>query len=228
MSSILNSELGGGGSEAAVPAAPLSPSQIEAKIDAELVRRSLAGDEDAFREIVGKYRASIFSLVLDCLHNRADAEEIVADTFIRAYRGMARFRGDCSLATWLHHIALNLARNRYWYFFRRRNLSASLDAPISPDSSATLADRVPSEDPDPSHEAIDEEFAGIVRTCLRQLPASQRRILEMRGFHDCPYEEISAATGIALGTVKSRVARARRLLRQKVRRSFPEWSSQVA
>ena len=86
--------------------------------DDELVRRFNAGDESAFVEIMGRYRVKILYVAIDLLHNHADAEEIVQDTFIRAYRGLARFRGDASLlATWLHRIAANLARNRYWYYF---------------------------------------------------------------------------------------------------------------
>ena len=96
----------------------------EAEIDAELARRFNAGDETAFNEIVSRYRGKIYGLTFGLLHNAADAEEITQDTFIRAYRGLSRFRGDSSLATWLHRIAVNLARNRYWYFFRRRRHSS--------------------------------------------------------------------------------------------------------
>src|SRR5512132_1613034 len=106
-------------------------SHQEAAHDAELVRRFNAGDEAAFVEIMTRYREKIFSVALALLRNRADAEEIAQDTFIRAHRGLARFRGDSSLATWLHRIAVNLARNRYWYFFRRRrHATLSLDCAL--------------------------------------------------------------------------------------------------
>ena len=77
--------------------------------DETCVHRFNAGDESAFVEIMDRYRAKILYIALDLLHNHADAEEIVQDTFIRAYRGLARFRGDASLTTWLHRIAANLA-----------------------------------------------------------------------------------------------------------------------
>src|SRR5688500_15827596 len=80
----------------------------EAEHDTELVRRFLSGDEPAFVEITSRYRAKIFSVAISLLRNRADAEEIVQDTFVRAYRGLKNFRGDSSLATWLHRIAVNL------------------------------------------------------------------------------------------------------------------------
>src|SRR4051812_12604986 len=80
--------------------------------DAILVQRFNAGDEAAFVEIVERYREKVFSIALGMLRNRADAEEVAQDTFVRAYRGLAKFRGDSSLATWLHRVTMNLARNR--------------------------------------------------------------------------------------------------------------------
>jgi RNA polymerase sigma-70 factor (ECF subfamily) len=100
-------------------AARAAASHQEAAYDAELVRRFNAGDEPAFVEIMTRYREKIFSVALALLRNRADAEEIAQDTFIRAHRGLARFRGDSSLATWLHRIAVNLARNRLRWWRRR-------------------------------------------------------------------------------------------------------------
>jgi len=124
-------------------AARAAASKSEAALDAELVRRFNAGDDAAFIEIMNRYQRKIFTIVLGLLRNRADAEEITQDTFIRAHRGLSRFRGDSSLATWLHRIAVNLARNRYWYFFRRRRTprsrstarSATTRTPRSPSSS---------------------------------------------------------------------------------------------
>lgn len=203
--------------------------RAEATYDAELVRRcKVANDEDAFTEIVHRHHNRIFSLVLGSVHNRADAEEIASDTFARAHRGLKNFRGDSSLATWLHHIAVNLARNRYWYLYRRRHVSTSLDTPLAPNSPATLADVVPSDAPDPSQCAADVEFATIIRTCLTRLPPRQREILEMRGVFNRSYEEIAAAIGINVGTVKSRIARARLMLRKQVRESLPDCESKVA
>jgi len=87
------------------PSGRAATSMQEAIHDAELVRRFNAGDEDAFVEIVNRYRGKIFSIALCHLRNHADAEEIAQDTFIRAHRGLARFRGDSSLATWLHPVS---------------------------------------------------------------------------------------------------------------------------
>lgn len=92
----------------------------EAATDRLLVQRFNGGDGAAFDDIVERYREKLQALAARFLRNNADAEEIAQDTLIRAYRGLARFRGESSLATWLHRIAVNLARNRYWHSFRRR------------------------------------------------------------------------------------------------------------
>jgi RNA polymerase sigma-70 factor, ECF subfamily len=192
--------------------------------DAELVQRFLAGDENAFAEIVNHHREKVFSIAHGVLRNRADAEEITQDTFIRAHRGLAKFRGDSSLATWLHHVTVNLARNRYWYFHRRRrHATLSLDCPLSEDSSATFSDLMPSAEPQPSREVMTGEFTALVTTCMEKLPAPQREILGMRNVLNQSYDEIANALGIEVGTVKSRIARARGQLRSLMAEACPEF-----
>src|ERR1039457_6832123 len=135
----------------------------EAVQDADLVRRFNSGDESAFLEIMGRQRSRVFAAAMVPLPNHADAEEITQDTFVRAHRGLARFRGDSSLATWLHRIAVNLARNRYWYFFRRcRQATLSLDCSLSDDKRATVSESIASDAPDPVREAMVGEFSALV------------------------------------------------------------------
>ena len=159
----------------------LALSKEEALIDAILVRRFNAGEAAAFVEIVTCHREKMFQVALGVLHNRADAEEIVQDTFIRAHRGLAQFRGDSSLAGWLYCIALNLSRNRYWYFFRRhRHALRPLDAPLGENGSATFANMVASDAPSPVREVVNNEFPAIISACTKQLPPGQREILRLR------------------------------------------------
>jgi RNA polymerase sigma-70 factor, ECF subfamily len=192
--------------------------------DAVLVRRFVAGDESAFEEIVHRHRERVFSIVQGLLRNHADAEEIVQDTFVRAHRGLANFRGDSSLATWLHHVAVNLARNRYWYFHRRkRHATLSLDCPLSEDGTGTFADVLPSHEAAPAREAISTEFVELVTACMDQLPPAQREILAMRNMLNRSYEEIATELDIEVGTVKSRIARARGQLRSLMAQSCPEF-----
>jgi RNA polymerase sigma-70 factor (ECF subfamily) len=194
-------------------------------VDADLVSRFNAGDETAFLEIMARYRAKILSVTLNLLHNRSDAEEITQDTFIRAHRNLQGFRGDSSLATWLHRIAVNLARNRYWYFFRRyRHSSFSLDRPIGEDSDATISDLIPADAPDPARATSRGEFSALVNECLSALEPRHREILELRIVQNHSYDEIAARLGIHVGTVKSRIARARESLRAAIANKCPEFA----
>ncbi len=189
-------------------------SRQEVREDAALVRRFNAGDESAFVKIVDRYHARMLQVAMRLLRNRADAAEIAQDTFIRAYRGLATFRGDSSLSTWLYRIALNLSRNRYWYYFRRcRHATLPLDAEYGDTSHASFADLVASDAPSPVQEAATNEFAAIVTACMEQLPASQREILTLRNVQQYSYDHISRTLGIRIGTAKSRIARARENLR---------------
>lgn len=210
-------------------AARAAASKSEAALDAELVRRFNSGDDTAFIEIMERYQRKIFTIVLGLLRNRADAEEITQDTFIRAHRGLGRFRGDSSLATWLHRIAVNLARNRYWYFFRRRrHATLSLDCPLGEETNATFTELVASEAPDPSREAATGEFSTLIAMCMEKLDARHREILTLRNSLNHSYDEIAQTLGINVGTVKSRIARARENLRTLLAEMCPEFAPESA
>lgn len=197
-------------------------------MDRVLVRRFNGGDHAAFTEIVSRHRERIMALAFRCLRNRADAEEVAQDTFIRAHRGLAQFRGEASLATWLHRIGFNLARNRYGYFFRRRrHLTCSLDAPLNDETRATFGDLLPSAEPSPARQAATDEFSALVATGMQQLDAGYREILILRNELHRTYEEIARALGINEGTVKSRIARARGKLRELMTEACPEYARTV-
>jgi RNA polymerase sigma-70 factor (ECF subfamily) len=216
------------------PPIPLHPPRLSARAitaaaaaqrDRELVRRFNGGDESAFDEIVGYYRRKLYEVALARLRNHTDAEEIAQDTFIRAYRGLSRFRGDSSLSTWLHHITVNLSRNRYWHFFRRfRHATVSLDCPLGEGGADVFSDLIASSDTSPAQDAATSDFAEVVSRCMAQLAASQREILLLRNELDRSYEEIALQMGIKIGTVKSRIARAREKLRASVAESYPEFT----
>lgn len=203
-------------------------SQAEAVIDGALVRRFNDGNEAAFADIVSRHRERIMALAVRCLRNHADAEEIVQDTFIRAHRGLTRFRGESSLATWLHRIGFNLARNRYWYYFRRRrHLTLSLDAPLNAENRGTFGDLLPGPEASPALQAVSDEFLALVSAGMQQLDASQREILILRNQLHRSYDEIARSLGINEGTVKSRIARARGKLRERMTEACPEYASEL-
>lgn len=209
-------------------AARSAASAVEAARDAQLVQRFNGGEESAFVEIMSRYREKIFVITRSLLRNTADAEEITQDTFIRAHRGLARFRGDSSLATWLHRIAVNLARNRYWYFFRRRrHMTLALDCPLGEDSSATFTDLVASDEADPARAASVEEFSSLIDVCMEKLPERHREILTLRNVLHRSYDEIAVKLGITVGTVKSRIARAREKIRELLAEMCPELATEA-
>jgi RNA polymerase sigma-70 factor (ECF subfamily) len=192
------------------------------------VRRFLDGDQAAFDLLVERHRARLIAVARSILHNTDDAEEIAQDALLCAHRGLAGFRGDCSVSTWLHHITRNLARNRYWYFRRRRrHLTSSLDAePRGEPGSTTLLDVLTCDSAGPVREVAVREFHQLVGECMTRIDPGQRTVLHLS--HQLPYEEIARRLGIKCGTVKSRIARARASLREHLRAACPDFGADAA
>ena len=186
-----------------------------------LIERIKNGDNSAYDDMVARYWDRIFSRVHHLLKNQQDAEEVTQDAFIRAHRGLDKFRGDASFSTWLYQIATNLAHNRYWYWFRRkRDYSISLDQPLSVDGDLTLENVMPSEGETPAEAAVTHEFVNRVSECMNGLGEKHREVLTLRNVQNFTYEEISQELDISVGTVKSRIARARESLRDLMGSDF--------
>ena len=195
----------------------MSTKAQEVALDKLLVARFKAGDEAAFEEMVSRYWDRIYGMVHKLLRNSQDAEEVTQDAFIRAHRGLEKFRGDSSFSTWLYQIATNLARNRYWYWWRRkRDKSISFDQPISGESNTTLAEIFPSSVASPKDNAITNEFQERVTASMELLNKKHREVLVLRNVKNMTYDEIASELDISIGTVKSRIARARESLREKL------------
>jgi RNA polymerase sigma-70 factor (ECF subfamily) len=209
---------------AAAPTDQTGHAGEDAMHDAELVRRFNAGDENAFVDIVSRYREKILAFARTRLRNHADAEDITQDTFIRAYRGLARFRGDSSLATWLRRIVFNLSNNHYWYFFRRhRHATMSLDSTFSDENQAIVSDLIASHGPSPVREEMTREFLAQVAVCMKKLSDDQREILTLCNGLNSSYSDIARTLGINIGTVKSRIGRARINLRALLAETYGEF-----
>jgi RNA polymerase sigma-70 factor (ECF subfamily) len=199
----------------------MSTKAQEVALDRILVDRFKNGDASAFDEMVSRYWDRIFSMVNQLLRNAQDAEEVTQDAFIRAHRGLENFRGDSAFSTWLYQIATNLARNRYWYWWRRkRDQSVSLDAPLGSDSTTTLAEILPAEAETPDDITVTREFVARIGSGMERLGTKHREILILRNVKNLSYEEIAKILGISVGTVKSRIARARESLRSKLGDEF--------
>ena len=185
-------------------------------IDADelLIERIKAGDMAAYNVMVIRHYDRIFLRVLQLLNNKQDAEEVTQDAFIRAHRGLENFRGDASFSTWLYQIATNLAHNRYWYWFRRkRDQSISLDQPQCEDGSLTLENVMPCADENPAEAVVTQEFVDRVSGCMQYLNDKHKEVLILRNVKNLTYDEIAQQLEISVGTVKSRIARARESLR---------------
>ena len=179
-----------------------------------LIKRIKDGDLAAYEMIVSRYWDRTYARVIQLLNNRQDAEEVTQDAFIHAQRGLESFRGEASFGTWLYQIATNLARNRYWYWFRRkRDQSFSIDQPLSDDSDMTLEDFMPSEQESPFQSAITQEFVDRVAICMDELSEQHREVLVLRNIENMSYDAIADRLGLSVGTVKSRIARGRERLR---------------
>ena len=186
-----------------------------AKHDALLIERIKNGEHAAYNDMVERYWDRIYARVNHLLKNKQDAEEATQDAFIRAHRGLENFRGEASFSTWLYQIATNLAHNRYWYWFRRkRDQSISLDQPLTEDGELTLENVMPSSGETPSEAAVTQEFIDRVTECMSGLGEKHRAVLLLRNVHNLSYEEIAQQLEISVGTVKSRIARARESLRE--------------
>ncbi len=193
----------------------------EVAIDRMLVDRFKNGDQDAFTEIVSRYWDRIYSRVLHLLKNKQDAEEVTQDAFVRAHRGLENFRGDSAFSTWLFQIATNLAHNKYWYWFRRkRGESISLEQSLSEEGDFCLIDICPVEGQTPSEATITQEFVDKVAENMKNLTEKHHEILVMRNVKNLSYDDISKELDLSIGTVKSRIARARMSLRKKMGKDF--------
>ncbi len=190
-------------------------------MDRVLVDRFKSGDQAAFDEMVTRYWDRIYAMVNQLLRNTQDAEEVTQDAFIRAHRGLVNFRGESAFSTWLYQIATNLARNRYWYWWRRkRDKTISFDQPVGTDSDTTLAEIFPAEVETPDDITVTQEFVDRIAQGMEKLSAKHREILVLRNIKNLAYEEIAEILGISVGTVKSRIARARESLRAKLGEDF--------
>ncbi|OYT69457.1 MAG: RNA polymerase subunit sigma-24 [Chloracidobacterium sp. CP2_5A] len=199
------------GAQTAASAAETPPTLSTA--EGELLDGVCAGSQSAFEVLVMAYQRPIYNLLLRVLGDPEDAADVMQETFLSAYRGARAFRGECDLRTWLYRIAVNRAANhRRWWRARRRAATISLDAEPQggqPSLSETLA----ATEADPEQQTLWRERQAQTLAALAKLKFDFRVAVVMRDIRGMSYEEIAAALEISVGTVKSRIARGRDLLR---------------
>jgi RNA polymerase sigma-70 factor (ECF subfamily) len=189
----------------------------EAESDNELVARCQTGDERAFAELVQRHQPRAFNVAFQLLRNHEDAVEVTQDAFVRVYRNLPGFRGDCAFTTWLHQIVVNLAHNKHrWWFRRGRGLTDSLDERLATDDGA-IDRQVASGGATPDAEAAQAEFLTRLDRAMGLLSPKYRTALVLRNVENLSYEEIAVVLRCSVGAVKSRILRAREALREELR-----------
>ena len=175
--------------------------------DRDLIERCQAGHDVAFEELVRRHQARAVNVAWRLLGNREDAIEVAQDAFVRIYRKLDGFRGECEFTTWLHQIVVNLAHNKHrWWHRRGRSQSEPLTGGRQ---IAALTDA-------PDTVAVQNEYGRKLSARMAALPADYRTVLVLRNVEDLSYDEIAAVLQCSLGTVKSRIARARDALRESM------------
>ena len=193
-----------------------NPAKYE-ESDAELIVRFNSGEPEAFDRLVQRHYKRGYQIAYGVLGNAEDSEEVAQDAFFRIYRALNGFRGDSEFTTWMYRIVLNLARNKYrWNKSRGSQLNISIDAPINPEEERGKGMDVPDRKASPEEQVCLLELKKNVSEELEKLPPLYREVLVMRNIHNLSYEEIADVLGCKLGTIKSRIARAREELRKRL------------
>jgi RNA polymerase sigma-70 factor (ECF subfamily) len=181
--------------------------------DQQLVERVQAGEKAAFDLLVRKYQHRVLKLVGRFVSDAAEAEDVAQEAFLKAYRALASFRGDSAFYTWLYRIAINTAKNAL-VSNRRRPVDFDLDLqdPEQYDRHAKLKDA-----DTPEGVLLTEEIREVVEKAMEQLPEDLRTAIVLRELEGLSYEEIAEAMDCPVGTVRSRIFRAREAIDKKLK-----------
>lgn len=182
--------------------------------DQLLVERVQAGDRRAFDVLVSKYQRRLMRLVSRLVHDPAEAEDVVQDTFIKAYRALRHFRGDAAFYTWLYRIGINTAKNYLLTQGRRTPTSSETDAEQAEsfDDGNRLRDNNT-----PESVLASKQIAATVNAAMDVLPIELRTAIVLREIEGLSYEEISEIMACPIGTVRSRIFRAREVIAEKLK-----------
>jgi len=186
----------------------------ERECDEQLVERVRDGDKQAFDMLVAKYQRRLMRLLSRIVHDQAEAEDVVQETFIKAYRALRHFRGESAFYTWLYRIGINTAKNFLATQGRRTPTSTEIDA----EQAETFADSEHLRDINtPESMLASKQIAQTVNAAMDALPLDLRTAIALREIEGLSYEEISAIMACPIGTVRSRIFRAREVIANRLR-----------
>jgi RNA polymerase sigma-70 factor (ECF subfamily) len=181
-----------------------------------LIEQCLNGRQGSFSKLIDKYKKLTFNVAYRMTNNLQDAEDISQEVFIRVYKSLYNFNPNYKFSTWLYQVTLNICRDS----FRKGKIpSVSLDTPLNKDDQKDLGSIIPNNQNDPEDIVIGVEQINIINDLISSLPLKYREVIILRLLRDLSYEEISKILNISLGSVKSRLFRARELLRKILKNS---------
>jgi RNA polymerase sigma-70 factor (ECF subfamily) len=184
--------------------------------DALLIKDFQGGDRAAFDKLVLRHKDKLFNLCYSFLGDYEEANDSSQEAFIKAYQGLKKFRFESSFSTWLYRIAVNTCTNKVKSLAnRQKKMTSSLDNPGGMDEKRSLEIR--DDAPTPLMELEEKERQALIRRAIDQLPPEHKAVITLRDIEGLSYEEIAEITGSNLGTVKSRLSRARIDLSSKLR-----------
>jgi len=172
--------------------------------DLQLVERAKAGDSKAFDLLVVKYQSKVMSVISRYLSRVDDIPDVAQEAFIKAYRALDKFRGDSAFYTWLYRIAINTAKNHMVTQSRRPSSDYDIDDPESIDKDSLMRDNA-----DPVAEIAVDQLETAIKVALKALPEELRVAITLREFEGLAYDDIAAVMDCPVGTVRSRIFRAR-------------------
>ena len=184
------------------------------QIDQQLVERAQRGDKKAFELLVLKYQRKLARLLSRFVRDPAEVEDVTQEAFIKAYRALPSFRGDSAFYTWLYRIGINTAKNYLVAMGRRAPTSTGFDHEEAEnfEDAEQLRDTAT-----PENELIGKQIAATVNRAMEQLPEDLRTAITLREIDGLSYEEIAAAMDCPIGTVRSRIFRAREAIAAELR-----------
>lgn len=184
----------------------------EREIDQELVVRVQQGDKKAFDLLVLKYQLRLSKLVSRFLRNQSDVPDVVQESFIKAYRALPNFRGDSAFYTWIYRIAINTAKN-HLVSQSRKSPANSIDVQDAEDYGASEWLK---EYASPEREALASELEATIQQAMAELPSDLREAITLRELEGLSYEDIAEVMDCPIGTVRSRIFRAREAIDSKL------------
>jgi len=179
--------------------------------DDELVARSIAGDDEAYRILVERYSDFVYTIALRVVRSEEEAEDVAQEAFVRAHRALPRFRGDSKFSSWLYRIAVNRALT---HLKRRRSRPSTVEMSSSPGVEAEIAAH--RSGGSPADELLKDEFRARVRAAVAKLPPRYRAAVTLFYLEERSYKEVAEALGVPMGTLKTHLHRARAILRDEL------------